>query len=488
MKQPLSQNDSVTDKTAVSSSSVNQVQCKLAVGTANDQYEQEAEAVANNVMQMPQQNFLQRKCADCEEEKKEIQRKQISNHTSTKTQPKGETGASISNSLDNKINSSRGSGNSMDGKTQSFMQSQFGTDFSNVKIHTDGEAIQMNQELNAKAFTVGSDIYFNEGQYQPSSENGRRLLAHELTHTIQQDNGTVRRCIDPKKNDPWYDKIAAKIKTLPAYTSLVADDKKVADQIIVDAKKKAGCIYYIGKLQQLFETKEKAAGDVVKENKDFTDKAVKQEKTRVSKPEEAKNLDMEKKAADAVPAANWKKIKGKFGGGTYEVTNTDPLNIVVRVKIFLKPTGVATAADVNDIKSLQDGIEKAASRKGFIVSIQFVDKPDAETFTAEVNHEGWTVADHWSMASPRTLAHELFHMLAFEIDRYDYVETHSTNESMLVKDRLTWFAAQLTKPVGFDNDYSIMGLYGEHPLNDDICRIAGLDIPTCVAERRKGKL
>jgi hypothetical protein len=73
------------------------------------------------------------------------------------------------------------------------MQSRFGTDFSSVNIHTGDEAIQMNRELNAKAFTVGSDIYFNQGQYNPNSDDGNHLLAHELTHTIQQGNGIQRQ-------------------------------------------------------------------------------------------------------------------------------------------------------------------------------------------------------------------------------------------------------------------------------------------------------
>jgi len=66
------------------------------------------------------------------------------------------------------------------------MESRFGTDFSGVKIHAGNEAVQMSRELNAQAFTVGSDIYFNSGKFAPESESGRHLLSHELTHTIQQ--------------------------------------------------------------------------------------------------------------------------------------------------------------------------------------------------------------------------------------------------------------------------------------------------------------
>ncbi len=66
------------------------------------------------------------------------------------------------------------------------MEDRFAADFGSVRIHTGSEAASLNRELSARAFTVGNDIYFNEDQYRPNSENGKRLLAHELTHTIQQ--------------------------------------------------------------------------------------------------------------------------------------------------------------------------------------------------------------------------------------------------------------------------------------------------------------
>jgi Domain of unknown function (DUF4157) len=85
-----------------------------------------------------------------------------------------------------------GSGSSLDKNTQPFMESRFGADFSSVRIHTGSESIQMNKELNAKAFTVGNNIYFNQGGYQPNSPEGKQLLAHELTHVVQQGNGLKR--------------------------------------------------------------------------------------------------------------------------------------------------------------------------------------------------------------------------------------------------------------------------------------------------------
>ncbi|MDB5014953.1 MAG: hypothetical protein JWQ25_3155 [Daejeonella sp.] len=479
-KRSLSSDESLKP---IESSSPLKIQTKLTVGSPNDPLEHEADSVAEQVVRTPENSFIQRKCDECEKEEK-LQKKPLADSVKPTIQAKGDSPATASESTTTAIQSGAGKGSTLDQHTNSFMSSRFGNDFSAVKIHTDSEAVQLNRDLNAKAFTTGSDIYFNEGQYQPHSTDGKKLLAHELTHVVQQENGMIRRCVNPAKNDPLYDGLITRIKATPAYGALV--DKTEADKIIVDAKQKPACLYYAGKLKDLFDTPEKPAGDVVAENTAVTVEAVKEEKARVAKPEAVKDLDMEKKAADAVPAANWKKMAGKFGGGTYEVDNSNPLNIVVRAKVFLKPTGSGTADDVKNIKLMHDGIEKAASTKGFIVSITFIDAYEPESFTTNVHQEGWTTANNWSAGSPTTLAHELLHMLAFPIDRYNYIESHAKNQSMLVKDRLHWFAVQLTKPPGFDNPLSIMGS-GEHPLDDDACRVAGLDIDKCVAARRRGK-
>ncbi len=112
-------------------------------------------------------------------------------------QPKGlqrREDQSATSSIENSITSSKGSGNNLPSTTQSFMENRFGSDFSNVKVHTNDTAVQMNQQLNSQAFTVGNNIYFNSGKYQPESNSGKQLLAHELTHTIQQ-NGSIGRKI-----------------------------------------------------------------------------------------------------------------------------------------------------------------------------------------------------------------------------------------------------------------------------------------------------
>lgn len=101
-------------------------------------------------------------------------------------QPKTLGGPTSKSKLPGQLKNKKGQGGKLEPKVRTEMESGFGTDFRSVNIHTDAEAQQMNKDLGAQAFTHGNDIYFNEGKYDPDSEQGKRLLAHELTHTIQQ--------------------------------------------------------------------------------------------------------------------------------------------------------------------------------------------------------------------------------------------------------------------------------------------------------------
>jgi hypothetical protein len=170
-------------------SSFGATQTKLTVNTPGDKYEQEADATADKIMQMPE-NSIQRSGAEKGNEAKEEkgQRKALSNNISHVVQYKTEDGAVAGPSLTNKINSSKGEGHSMDKNTESFMTNRFGADLSKVKIHSNNQATQMNQEVNARAFTSGNDIYFNQGEYRPGTKEGKHLLSHELTHVLQQNS------------------------------------------------------------------------------------------------------------------------------------------------------------------------------------------------------------------------------------------------------------------------------------------------------------
>ena len=221
-------------------------QAKLKVGSPGDIYEKEADQISEQVMNMPEpvaqrqpveeeepiqarplaeqitplvqrqpeeeeeplqeKSLLRRQAEDEEEpvqaktlvqrqveeeeepvqEKSLLQRQNEEEEESLQTKSKpGET--PVANpSFESRINSLKGGGQPLPTSTRAFFEPRFGQDFSNVRVHTDSSAAQTAKEVQAKAFTVGNDVVFGSGQYSPGNETGKRLLAHELTHVVQQ--------------------------------------------------------------------------------------------------------------------------------------------------------------------------------------------------------------------------------------------------------------------------------------------------------------
>ncbi len=98
-------------------------------------------------------------------------------------------GMTAASDLEASINQARGGGQPLADNIQEPMEQAFGADFSGVKVHTDAKSDQLNQSIQARAFTTGPDVFFRQGEYNPGSKSGQELLAHELTHVVQQ-NGT----------------------------------------------------------------------------------------------------------------------------------------------------------------------------------------------------------------------------------------------------------------------------------------------------------
>lgn len=210
------------------------VQPKLTIGKPNDKYEKEADSMADAVVsksskpdiQNKQISSIQReslatpqedeKLGTAEqrmEEDKLVQEKPELQKMGGKEEEEGMVSmmegseeeeealqtksnnnkTTASSGLTKQIKSKSGKGKPMAKNTKTEMESSFGRDFSGVNIHTDQDAVKMNKQLGAQAFTHGKDIYFNSGKYNPDSSEGKHLLAHELTHTIQQQQTEVRQ-------------------------------------------------------------------------------------------------------------------------------------------------------------------------------------------------------------------------------------------------------------------------------------------------------
>ena len=159
------------------------LQPKLSVTPPGDTYEQEADRVADQVMSSASVPPIQRKCdacaaggpcPECEEEEK-LQTKEVPGHVPQVT-PK----------IESSLTSLRGGGQPLAPSVRAFFEPRFGRDFSGVRVHTDTTGAQSAKEIHARAYTVGSDVVFGDGQFSPSTSEGRTLLAHELVHTVQQ--------------------------------------------------------------------------------------------------------------------------------------------------------------------------------------------------------------------------------------------------------------------------------------------------------------
>jgi hypothetical protein len=106
---------------------------------------------------------------------------------------KGESGGQASDDVEQAIQGARGGGQALDSGVRAQMEPALGADFSNVRVHADAGADALSQSLQARAFTTGQDVFFRQGAYDPGSSSGRGLLAHELTHVVQQNGDEVRR-------------------------------------------------------------------------------------------------------------------------------------------------------------------------------------------------------------------------------------------------------------------------------------------------------
>ena len=155
----------------------NAVQAKLTIGQTDDPYEQEADAVADRVVQYMQSGEVTQTSQHA------VQALQADEAESL--QMKADVSSTASPAIESKVSNLRGTGSSMPDDTRENMENAFGASFSDVRIHNNTDAQQLNRELNARAFTHKTDIYFNTGEYRPETSEGKHLLAHELAHVQQ---------------------------------------------------------------------------------------------------------------------------------------------------------------------------------------------------------------------------------------------------------------------------------------------------------------
>jgi hypothetical protein len=121
----------------------------------------------------------------------------------------------IAPEVEQAIQTARGGGQALDSAVRVQMEPALGADFGGVRVHTGGQADALNRSLSARAFTTGQDIFFKQGEYSPGSSGGRELLAHELTHVVQQNEGVRRaKAPDEEPEEDTGGKMLAKFETV----------------------------------------------------------------------------------------------------------------------------------------------------------------------------------------------------------------------------------------------------------------------------------
>jgi hypothetical protein len=152
------------------------VQLKLSVNQAGDKFEQEADRMADKVMRAPAPSG------------EKLQ------HKATQQVMRKDSGGApaVDVATQSAIGSKMTGGQPLSSDVRDFMEPRFGADFSAVRVHSDTESASLSNRLSARAFTYQNHVFFSGGQYQPGTSEGKQLLAHELTHTLQQGQAVQR--------------------------------------------------------------------------------------------------------------------------------------------------------------------------------------------------------------------------------------------------------------------------------------------------------
>jgi Domain of unknown function (DUF4157) len=195
------------------------LQTKLKISEPGDQYEQEADRIADEVMQMPEPAIQRQMEPEEDEEEEMVQRQAIANQTSSVQQQESTEVPPIVQEVFS------APGQTLDADTRAFMESRFGHDFSQVRMHIDAQASEVAHEVNALAYTVGRDVVFGAGQYAPQTLTGRKLLAHELTHVLQQQGAST---------------LESNLNLVSSYDPLEREADAVTDQILANGNISAG--------------------------------------------------------------------------------------------------------------------------------------------------------------------------------------------------------------------------------------------------------
>jgi hypothetical protein len=356
------------------------IQAKLTVGPAGDKYEREADHVAKQVLGQIKgagEQPVQSQGTEGEDPSL-VQLKPLQRQI-------GIEGGDVSGDVESSIDGSRSSGTSIEKNVRRSMENAFGADFSDVKVHNGAESTALNDSMGARAFTTGNDIFFRQGEYNPGSDAGKEILAHELTHVVQQTSPpSVNRSPQIVQRDD--EPTAPSAGSTPAPETASEPSQGDEDQVLSDIDKvKAGL----------------AASDLVLATASFTTDVTE----RLALLDKAKEL-----AADAAAAA------AVIGGAAGVIQAVSGLVNFAQAGAEIYETGAE--------EGKLDLLDAAASTALGTISAGFV------ILTAEIGAAAETSGFGLAVA-PATIASGGVHILMGSYDIFKGVSEHSAVDTAI---------------------------------------------------------
>ena len=338
------------------------IQTNLTVGPANDKYEREADSIAKQVVKQI------RTAVRRQEDEKKIM-------TKSGIQRINRDGGNVNQDLETAIHHAGSTGQPLPGSVRQPLENAFGSDFSNVKIHTGSDSNSMNLSLQSRAFTNGPNIFFKHGEYNPQSQKGRELLAHELTHVIQQTHDTAQR-------DTIQRAIGFEIEMLVAAD---IDGEDAPEK--VEHYKKNGLTLTIDHghgIGAMTNDIEKKWDEVAGEEGASPTKTYSSILEIVTPPEEINTKKKKKKALKHIKDA--KKLAKKINKGTKKLTERVPLKDIVDTDSELNVSAdLALFPEVKQAQTLDAHIQTSVGIDLAQLSKFFKDIQGMETSTLPVS-------------------------------------------------------------------------------------------------------
>ena len=191
------------------------LQLKGLVSSPDDAAEREADRVAEHVVSMPDPAPRASAAASAPLQRAPVRRRRRRARAPSQAPAPAPTSASAGSPaarVMSAVASAASGGAPLSRKSRAYLEPRFGADFAGVKVHTGPQAKQLSGQLGARAFTYGRNIFFNQGEYQPETREGKKLLAHELTHTIQQGGVIQRKAIVQQSTAPRVKAVACGLR------------------------------------------------------------------------------------------------------------------------------------------------------------------------------------------------------------------------------------------------------------------------------------